>query len=125
MISIWLVLWLLFSHWIADFVFQSDRMATNKSKDVKALLSHVGVYSLVLFVTFAAWFEIPKDITYRAFAFIGLTAIFHFTTDAITSPITSYLWEKEKRHWFFVTIGFDQFLHYFQLLVTYKLLAGK
>jgi hypothetical protein len=119
-----IVLWLAAAHFVADFVFQSDWVAVNKSKDMWALLAHVVTYSLVMFMLFALWVEAPKDITYRAFAFVGLTAVFHFTTDAITSRITSYLWAKEERHWFFVTIGFDQLLHTIQLVLTYTWLIG-
>lgn len=123
MIDVKIVLWLLIVHWIADFVLQTDWMAINKSKDMFALLAHISMYSLAMFLGFGIWFELPNDVTYRAFAFIGLTAVFHFVTDAITSNITSYLWQKEERHWFFVVIGFDQFLHYVQLLLTYKWLV--
>jgi hypothetical protein len=120
MIDVKIVLWLLTIHWIADFVLQTDWMAVNKSKNILALLAHIGFYSVALFVGFAIWCELPHDTTYRVFAFVGLTAVFHFVTDAITSTITSYLWQKEERHWFFVVIGFDQFLHYLQLILTYK-----
>lgn len=122
MISIWLVLWLLFSHWIADFVFQNDWMAVNKSKDVVALLAHVSAYAFTVGMLLNIY---TSASLYAGWMFILITFLAHFTTDAVTSNITSCLWEKEKRHWFFVTIGFDQLLHYFQLLVTYKLLAGK
>lgn len=30
--------------------------------------------------------------------------------------------DAEKTHYFFVSIGFDQILHYVQLLLTYQLL---
>lgn len=32
MINIWIVLYILFIHWVGDFVFQNDTMALNKSK---------------------------------------------------------------------------------------------
>src|SRR3954468_4200259 len=111
MIFIWVVLWMLFSHWVADFVCQSDWMAVNKSRDIEALMLHASVYTFVL-----GCLNI-----HLSFLFLVITFVAHFFTDGVTSRIASYLWEKEKRHWFFVTIGFDQLLHYAQLLITYKL----
>lgn len=34
------------------------------------------------------------------------------------------LWEQKKVHEFFVSIGFDQLLHYIQLILTFKLLTS-
>ena len=118
MISIWVVLWLLFSHWVADFVCQSDWMAVNKSKQLLPLVSHVYMYTAVLFILLYPTGAVEAK-------FFIVTWLAHLGTDFVTSRITSYLWQKEKRHWFFVTIGFDQLLHYAQLLITYKLLSGK
>ena len=41
------VVLILFLHWVFDFVFQTDYMARNKSKSIKALASHVAIYSLL------------------------------------------------------------------------------
>jgi hypothetical protein len=110
MISIWVVLGILFTHLIADFFLQSDWMAINKSTRWDALMLHVGVYALC-FLPFG-------------FLFACATFLFHFGTDAITSRITSYLWGKQQRHWFFVVIGIDQFIHYVTLLWTYMALSS-
>ena len=42
----------------------------------------------------------------------------HFITDGITSRMTTWLYNKGERHWFFVVIGLDQFLHYVVLFLT-------
>lgn len=91
-------------HWIADFVLQTDSMATNKSTSNKWLAYHIGVYTLML---------VPFGVT---FAVINGAA--HFITDYCTSRLTSYFWKKEMRHEFFVTIGFDQLLHFIVLFLT-------
>src|SRR4051812_8255145 len=97
MISPYLILLLLSFHFVADFVLQNDWMATNKSKDFVALGWHVGLYT-VCFWIFGWQFAI-------------VNGCLHFLTDMITSRITAYLWAKERRHDFFVTIGFDQLIH--------------
>lgn len=128
MISLQVVIALLALHLIADFFLQSDWMAINKSKLWAALYLHAIVYSFC-FIGFG-------------FAFFVITFFAHFVTDAITSRITSKLWFLDmepmvvpvgpfkfyarvlegRRHWFFVVIGIDQFIHYVTLLLTYQLL---
>jgi Protein of unknown function (DUF3307) len=99
---------LVWVHFIADFLLQSDAMATRKSKSSKWLAIHVAIYSACL-LPFGPWFAI-------------INAALHFATDYITSRATSRLWAAQERHWFFVVIGLDQALHLTALLVTYEAL---
>lgn len=48
--SIWLLTLLVWTHLIADFVLQTDKMAFNKSKSNYCLFIHVAVYSTVMLV---------------------------------------------------------------------------
>ena len=89
---------MLFVHWVADFAFQSHKMAMNKSTDVRWLLYHCAVY---------AAFFIPFGIR---FALWMLST--HYVIDYVTSRINKRLWAEEKIHDFFVCIGLDQFLHF-------------
>lgn len=114
---------ILFAHWVGDFLCQSDWMAINKSKSFKALGLHVLVYTACLAGIFFVLdpfliFESPWPIL----AFAGINGSFHFLIDAVTSRINSYLWQNEKRHAFFVMIGFDQLLHTALLLYTFEML---
>ena len=106
---------------MADFVFQSDEMAKNKSKKLSYLLEHVLVYTMVFTMTSLIYFFNNLEI-FKVWKFIAITFIFHGLTDYITSKITSYYYKKEKRHDFFVTIRADQVLHYLQLIITYNLI---
>lgn len=103
MSNIYLVIWM---HFFADFILQTDKMAINKSTNWKWLSIHIVVYSLPFF--------------YFGWRYALINAAAHFVTDAITSRCTSYLWKKEKRHWFFVVIGLDQAVHMTCLLWTLK-----
>lgn len=96
-------------HFISDFLFQTDWMAINKSKSWGALGLHVIVYHLP-FYAFGWQFAVTN-------------MILHAGVDSVTSRITSYLWKREERHWFFVVIGLDQYIHAVCLLVTAKYLG--
>lgn len=119
-------------HYIADFIFQTDEMAINKSKSNLYLFRHVFIYTLV-WLTGTILFCIPQmnnfttelwSIYVLKFVIIFplITFICHFITDYYTSRWSSYLYQKGERHNFFLVIGFDQILHYLQLFITYNLL---
>lgn len=105
MIDIGVLLALVWFHFVADFIFQSDWVAKGKSSSNQILFYHVSLYSLPFYL-FGWQF---------ALANAGL----HFITDWCTSRATSYLWQKGERHWFFVVIGLDQAIHFTCLFLTY------
>ena len=107
MISYKIFLSLIWLHFVADFVLQNDWMAINKSKSWTAMLAHCCIYGAV----------------FSAFGFLyGLVnASLHLLVDSASSRITSILYKKGERHWFFVVIGADQALHLSFLVATYLL----
>lgn len=96
---------LIWFHFVADFMFQSDKIAIAKSSDNAALGLHVLLYTIPF------W--------YFGFWFVFVNAVLHFATDWCTSRATTYLWKKGDRHNFFVVIGLDQAIHMTCLLTTY------
>jgi len=101
MFKIIAIVWL---HFIADFILQTDKMAINKSKMVSFLALHSLVYTLPFIIL--GW------------KYAVINGILHFMVDGITSKITSYFLSKDKKHWFFVTIGADQAIHLTCLILT-------
>lgn len=108
--NIYAALALVWTHWLADFVMQSDKMAKGKSKSNFWLAFHVLVYSAFLL----PW----------GWRFAAINGIAHFCTDWLSSRATSKLWQKGKVHDFFVIIGLDQAIHLTTLLLTWHYLKS-
>lgn len=118
--DIYIILSIILIHWIADFVLQTDKQAKGKSSNWKDLVSHTFYYSLFWMfcgVVLSGWFDLKISILFCLITFIA-----HTITDYFTSRLNSRLWKEGKVHNFFVSVGFDQVLHYIQLFLTYKLL---
>lgn len=108
-------------HFLADFVFQSSKMATGKSKSLKWLSIHVGVYGLVSLIS-AYFIGSEFGLMRIGFMWWGINVSLHFIVDFFTSKITSRFWDEKRMRLFFVMIGFDQLLHSMCLLITYSLI---
>lgn len=116
---------ILCTHWVADFVLQTDKQAKAKSKNFLQLISHTGVYSLVwLFVLLilCGYGIMGAQNSVDILLFALITWASHTLIDFITSKINSSLWTKGQVHNFFVSIGLDQVLHYIQLWFTFLFL---
>ena len=111
----------LISHWLADFIMQTDYEATNKSFDDSMLLKHTIKYSLVMSIIIGIFtlMTLPKILL-----FLIITFLCHTVQDYYTSRLNARLWQENRRHDFFVSVGFDQVLHYLQLFLTYFLITG-
>ena len=111
------IIYILFIHWIADFIAQTDYIAKNKSKSIKVLSEHIIVYFLILYIASIPLFGIKV-----AFSFAFINSVLHFCIDYVTSRIVSYYFNKNDTHNAFVVIGFDQFLHVSILLISAKVM---
>jgi len=109
--SILTILSLVWLHFVADFVLQTDKMAINKSSSHMWLVTHVVTYTLPFLVF--GW------------QFVLVNGVAHLLTDAVSSRLTSYYWKQTppNRHMFFVVIGADQALHLTALFLSYYLLT--
>jgi hypothetical protein len=109
---------LIFTHWLADFVCQTDEMAKNKSKSNRWLVKHILAYMAVLSIfAIVAGFNIPSNFW---MSFVLINGVAHFIIDYFTSRLSSACWAKGEVHNFFVVIGFDQALHMSTLYGTYQ-----
>jgi hypothetical protein len=142
-LPVWLACWLLFLHWFGDYILQSNHLALRKADDALALLQHVIIVALTLFIGSLPLAVIGLVGWNPLVQFVGVNFTAHLVTDYVTSKVNKQLWfvdveprgrsitsgdyasfpfyakfDREKRHWFFVSLGFDQFLHQLVLLIT-------
>lgn len=115
--NIYILLLILFIHWVFDFIVQTRNQALNKHKCIKALLGHTAIYSLAFFVFFLT-FNLKI-----AGIFALTTFCAHTIIDYFTSKINQRYWDNKQFRKFFVLLGFDQFLHAAQLILTYYWLS--
>lgn len=103
-IGLWLVIAIVWSHYFADFVCQTDEMAKNKSKSNWWLTAHILVYSALL---------VPLGLKYAI-----VNGAIHWCVDWVTSRINAKSWADGKVHRFFNGVGADQAIHYTTLFLT-------
>jgi len=121
--SLYLIFGVLIVHWVADFILQTDEEAKGKSTSNSCLIAHTSTY-VICWAPIGLLYCITNGInSLHLFAFLGITFVAHTVTDYFTSRYNKYLWEKGDTHNFFVSVGFDQVLHYVQLFLTIKLLT--
>lgn len=137
---------LVVGHFIADFVFQTEEQAINKSKNFDYLVDHTFTYSIIMATIAGFLFDGGIiQVLYKSIVFGAFTFAFHTIQDALTSRLNKKLAPKEETimlkrdfsqpakpvvifpegrsyHNFFVGIGFDQMLHYIQLFLTFYIL---
>lgn len=118
-------------HYIADFIFQDERWALGKSRNLDDLLQHTLMYSFVWLMSsglFAILYINSLLAFQKVFIFVGITFVCHTITDYYTSKVVSKMFHNKKfggpipNLGAFSMIGFDQVLHYIQLFLTYYLL---
>lgn len=113
------LIWLMFGHTIADGIFQAERWAINKSKNIQSLFSHTVMYSIIMTVFAMVCFNIVGGLIFGL-----ITFILHTFTDYFTSKIVSTKFKNKQlgtgipNFGAFTWILFDQFLHFFQIILT-------
>lgn len=115
-------------HFIADFLLQSNDMAIRKSQEVKVLLQHVGIHLVVFFVGLVVLVgplpAILVSLTNASFHAVidwNIWRIFKRWAASKGLLATDIMANDSARHWFFVTIGFDQLLHALSIIAAIAL----
>lgn len=107
----WMVLIIVFAHFVGDFFCQSQQMVdwkSNPKTKFPALLFHSFIYSVVMFL-FCLTFT---SISISFMLWLVTNWLAHFVVDFITSDIYKYFATKNGfKRGFFNTLGADQMIH--------------
>lgn len=120
------IFFIIFAHWVADFVAQRAEWASNKSHSIIALSKHVITYGFIMWIFM--WYladhlnMFGAQYWWTTMAYVIIQSLAHFAVDFFTSKLNSKLWKNGLTHNFFVSIGLDQVIHYgFLLFFLYVL----
>jgi hypothetical protein len=137
-----IAIYLLLTHFFADFIMQTDEMAKNKSESNYWLTRHVVTYtvtsacfyySLIFLCLILSVFVVGAETlgSYQVFIsnslfnlliFILINGVLHWVTDYFTSRASKHYYKQGKSHEFFIVVGLDQFIHHATLLTTFQIL---
>ena len=120
----YVLVWLMFWHWVSDFLLQPREMVDTKSSSLTMLGGHGIIYllgTLLGAVALCAWYPaLRNDINSGGIlcGFATVNAVAHLVIDFFTSKVNKQFYSEDKMWQMFTTIGFDQFLHISILIIT-------
>lgn len=98
---------LFFKHFLADFVLQTGEIAEKKGKNLKFLFLHSFHQSILTFaILFAFGFAV-----YVCFTVFVIELFLHSVLDYLKANGIFYSKAKFPEKGYFISFGFDQFLH--------------
>lgn len=118
MLSHEIVIYLLLSHFIADFIFINDA----KNNDFGWLTVHSVFYTSIFFLCLFAgnlFFDF-RFITLLAYALLNGTL--HFVCDFIFGKLSTQYKDKKENHNFFICYATSQFFHLAIIIYTFQLI---
>ena len=127
MISIQLFAYILFLHYLGDYIFQPYSMSVRKSEDHMVLLYHTIIYTGTIYAGLLFVVGVNEAITFAVLTFFA-----HYVVDFVTSrvisnnsseleldPDSSKPIHKRLKLWGPISLlGFDQLLHQACLLIV-------
>lgn len=118
------VLLILVAHYIADFYFQSREIAMKKSHEIKALITHIMIYSftLCIMIFLGLYFMGIVSVIHAMQIAIGVSLVnglLHYLIDFVTSQMSTHFWKTKQTRNFWLTIGADQLIHTGLLIYCY------
>ena len=117
------LIWLMFCHWFCDFCLQTEDQAKNKSSNFRKLIEHTSMYSVVMLITSLLVFTQQQALLFGVSCFI-----LHTATDYVSSKFSKIKYQKGQMNGllgFWSIVGFDQFLHFVQIYLTYIIITGR
>lgn len=110
------------SHYVADFLMQSQWQATNKSHNIGALTQHIYIYTLTMMLMLSSLSFLFQLSIVSLITYVLLNGALHFGTDYVTSKLSKRAFKENNIPKFWAIIGADQMAHNLCLLLTMPIL---
>lgn len=101
---------LLFLHFLADFILQPREMGKKKSSHLGWLAGHLLIQFLV-FLPFVGWKLSLINAGIHGLIDNNIWNLYKFSVLKRNKLVIKESFAYWEDHWFYATIGFDQFLH--------------
>ncbi|NVM46737.1 MAG: DUF3307 domain-containing protein [Candidatus Lokiarchaeota archaeon] len=103
------ILLALLVHFVADFILQSREMGQKKSSSIKWLSLHISII-FICFLPFGLEFALYNALIH-AIIDGSIWNLYKYSVYKRDKTATKETWKYYEDHWFYTTIGLDQFLH--------------
>ena len=115
--TILVILWLIFSHWVADFICQDEAWALKKKESFVSLLKHTLTYSCIITAMFFNYLSLIGLLYFFIGTLVSHTFIDYFTSKIVGKRFADkHLGSAIPNMGAFTIIGFDQVLHYISMI---------
>jgi hypothetical protein len=112
------------AHLVADWLLQTEWQAVNKDHNYRALFSHVGIYSLVIFGVFVMHYGFQNLTVYLVVGMIGLTHAFIDRRRPVLWFMRSFRLIVNRKPNQVILLGVDQTFHILLLAIATMILTG-
>ena len=110
-ITLMCLVFMLFTHWIADFVIQGDEIVEGTA-GVQYIVEHCTKYAVVFPAgAWLVWFALMNTSFESWFWFSLINAVTHALIDCLAIPVASGYFRIGNRKWGSMSLALDQFLH--------------
>lgn len=113
------LLFLVLTHFIADFILQSRKMGQKKSSHIGWLAAHIAII-FVAFLPFGLEFSAWNALTH-AIIDATLWNVYKLSVYLRNPYVIKESYDYWNDHWFYTTIGLDQMLHISTLIVLWEM----
>ena len=120
-ITLLCLVFMLFTHWIADFVIQDDEIVKGTA-NIYYIVEHCAKYAVVFPAgAWLVWFAM-MDANFESWAWFSIiNVVTHAIIDWFTIPLASGYFKRANSKDGSINLAFDQFLHTAVLVTSFIL----
>jgi hypothetical protein len=111
------------AHLVADWLLQTEWQALNKHKNFRALFTHIGIYSLVIWGVLVAYYGFRNVTVYLVVGVVSFVHIFLDRRLVVEWYLKTFRLVVDREPPFFLMLAADQIFHILILAVGVLILS--